>query len=133
MKTEILLRPLVTEKMTSQQEKLGKYGFIVNVDANKIEIKKAIENLDIMHLSGKEREYYENDLKRMLSDKASLQTAKLKGREEGIQEGLQQGVQKGKQEEKFDVARRMLAKGNSVEDAAEIAGLSVEKVSKLRQ
>lgn len=40
---EILIRPLVTEKMTSIQDKLGKYGFIVDVDANKIEIKKAIE------------------------------------------------------------------------------------------
>lgn len=40
---EILIRPLVTEKMTSIQDKLGKYGFIVDVNANKIEIKKAIE------------------------------------------------------------------------------------------
>jgi len=41
--TEILIRPLVTEKMTAIQEKQGKFGFIVNKDANKIEIKKAIE------------------------------------------------------------------------------------------
>ncbi len=39
----ILIRPLVTEKMTALQEKQGKYGFIVDVNANKIEIKKAIE------------------------------------------------------------------------------------------
>ncbi|MBM3428873.1 MAG: 50S ribosomal protein L23 [Bacteroidetes bacterium] len=40
----ILIRPLITEKMTSIQEKQGKYGFIVDVNANKIEIKKAIES-----------------------------------------------------------------------------------------
>ncbi len=40
---EILIRPLVTEKMTAITEKQGKFGFIVNKDANKIEIKKAIE------------------------------------------------------------------------------------------
>jgi large subunit ribosomal protein L23 len=40
---DILLRPLVTEKMTSIQEKQGKYGFIVKKDANKIEIKKAVK------------------------------------------------------------------------------------------
>jgi large subunit ribosomal protein L23 len=40
----ILIRPLITEKMTSIQEKQGKYGFIVDVKANKIEIKKAIES-----------------------------------------------------------------------------------------
>ena len=40
----ILIRPLITEKMTSIQEKQGKYGFIIDVNANKIEIKKAIES-----------------------------------------------------------------------------------------
>ncbi len=40
---EILIRPLVTEKMSAITEKQGKFGFIVNVDANKIEIKKAVE------------------------------------------------------------------------------------------
>ncbi|MFN6378667.1 MAG: 50S ribosomal protein L23 [Flavobacteriales bacterium] len=40
---EVLIRPLVTEKMTAIQDKLGKYGFIVDLNANKIEIKKAIE------------------------------------------------------------------------------------------
>jgi large subunit ribosomal protein L23 len=40
---EILIKPLVTEKMTAIQEKQGKFGFIVNVNANKIEIKKAVE------------------------------------------------------------------------------------------
>lgn len=41
--SEILIRPLVTEKMTAIQEKQGKFGFIVDRNANKIEIKKAIE------------------------------------------------------------------------------------------
>jgi large subunit ribosomal protein L23 len=40
---EILIRPLVTEKMTGLTDKQGKFGFIVNRDANKIEIKKAVE------------------------------------------------------------------------------------------
>ena len=40
---EILIRPLVTEKMTAIQEKQGKFGFIVDRSANKIEIKKAVE------------------------------------------------------------------------------------------
>ena len=41
---QILLRPLVTEKMSAISDKQGKYGFIVNRDANKIEIKHAVEN-----------------------------------------------------------------------------------------
>ena len=39
----ILIKPLVTEKMTIQGEKLNRYGFIVDRTANKIEIKKAVE------------------------------------------------------------------------------------------
>jgi len=38
----ILRRPLVTEKVSSLNEK-GKYGFIVDATANKVEIKKAVE------------------------------------------------------------------------------------------
>jgi large subunit ribosomal protein L23 len=41
----ILLKPIVTEKMTDQAEKLNRYGFIVDVKANKAQIKKAIEGL----------------------------------------------------------------------------------------
>lgn len=42
---EILIKPIVTEKMTKQAEGLNRYGFIVSQDATKIEIKKAIEGL----------------------------------------------------------------------------------------
>ena len=38
----ILKRPLVTEKVSALNEK-GKYGFIVDTAANKVEIKKAVE------------------------------------------------------------------------------------------
>ncbi len=42
---QILIRPLITEKMTNlTADQSNKYGFIVNTKANKIEIKKAIEN-----------------------------------------------------------------------------------------
>jgi large subunit ribosomal protein L23 len=41
----ILLKPIVTEKMTSQGDKFNRYGFIVARNANKIEIKKAVEDL----------------------------------------------------------------------------------------
>lgn len=40
---EILIKPIVTEKLTAQGEKLNRYGFIVNRDANKLEIKTAVE------------------------------------------------------------------------------------------
>ena len=41
----ILKKPLITEKMTKAGEKLGQYGFVVNIKANKIQIKQAIEKM----------------------------------------------------------------------------------------
>lgn len=38
----VLKKPLVTEKVSALNEK-GKYGFIVDMEANKVEIKKAVE------------------------------------------------------------------------------------------
>ncbi|MCL2415168.1 MAG: 50S ribosomal protein L23 [Bacteroidales bacterium] len=40
----IILKPIITEKMTSLTEKLNRVGFIVDKKANKVEIKKAIED-----------------------------------------------------------------------------------------
>jgi large subunit ribosomal protein L23 len=38
----VLKKPLVTEKVSAMNEK-GRYGFIVDMKANKVEIKKAVE------------------------------------------------------------------------------------------
>jgi large subunit ribosomal protein L23 len=40
---KILIKPLVTEKMTELMERENKYGFVVDYNSNKIEIAKAIE------------------------------------------------------------------------------------------
>ncbi len=40
---DILIRPLLTEKMTNLQERYNQYAFEVHRAANKIEIKKAVE------------------------------------------------------------------------------------------
>ncbi len=42
---DILIKPIVTEKMTIQGEKLNRYGFVVEKNANKVEIKQAVEEL----------------------------------------------------------------------------------------
>jgi large subunit ribosomal protein L23 len=41
----ILLKPIVTEKMTQQGDKFNRYGFVVAKSANKLQIKKAVEEL----------------------------------------------------------------------------------------
>jgi large subunit ribosomal protein L23 len=42
---EILVKPLVTEKMTEQSERFNRYGFVVDRKASKPQIKKAVEDL----------------------------------------------------------------------------------------
>ena len=43
MTKQILIQPVITEKMTSISERLNQHCFLVNQDANKIEIQKAVE------------------------------------------------------------------------------------------
>lgn len=41
----IILKPVITEKITAQGEKLNRYGFVVDKTANKVQIKTAVEKL----------------------------------------------------------------------------------------
>jgi large subunit ribosomal protein L23 len=41
--TQVLIRPLVTEKATMAKETANQVGFFVHPQANKIEVKKAVE------------------------------------------------------------------------------------------
>ena len=41
----IIKRPVITEKMTAISEKLNKFAFIVDKNANKLQIKDAVEKL----------------------------------------------------------------------------------------
>ena len=41
----ILKKPIITEKMTKAGEKLGAYGFVVDKNANKIQIKNEIQKV----------------------------------------------------------------------------------------
>jgi large subunit ribosomal protein L23 len=58
---EVLLKPVLTEKMLNLSEKLGKYGFEVQREANKHEIKRAVEKkfnvtveaVSVVNLKGK--------------------------------------------------------------------------------
>ncbi len=62
----ILIKPIVTEKATTQSEDLNRYGFVVDKRANKLQIKKAIEELygvtvasvNTMHYPGKRKMRY---------------------------------------------------------------------------
>lgn len=62
----VLLKPVITEKMTAKGDSLNQYGFIVDKVANKLQIKDAIEELynvqvisvNTMNYSGKRKMRY---------------------------------------------------------------------------
>lgn len=41
----IIIKPIVTEKMTAMGEKYNRYGFRVDPKADKLQIKKAVEEM----------------------------------------------------------------------------------------
>lgn len=41
--SDVLVKPVVTEKVNLQMERSGRYTFVVDKRANKLEIKKAVE------------------------------------------------------------------------------------------
>jgi large subunit ribosomal protein L23 len=62
----IIQKPIITEKMTEKGEKLNQYGFVVDIHANKLQIKKAIKEIygvdvltvNTMNYSGKIKTRY---------------------------------------------------------------------------
>jgi len=62
----IIIKPIVTEKMTALTDKLNRYGFRVQPDANKIEIAQAIQtmynvtvvNVNTLNYRGKNKSRY---------------------------------------------------------------------------
>ena len=39
----IIIKPIITEKITKQSEVFNRFGFVVDKKANKVQIKKAVE------------------------------------------------------------------------------------------
>ena len=93
----------------------------------------------VAQLPAEERQVYESSLKDYRDFMSAQDTAHLEGYQEGelvgIEKGKQMGLEEGKQmgleEGKRETARRLLAKGMSVELVAELVGLSLKAVQAL--
>jgi large subunit ribosomal protein L23 len=60
----ILIKPLLTEKMVNYKESENKYAFVVVRDANKIEIKRAVEDRFKVRVTAVNTMNYSGKLKR---------------------------------------------------------------------
>ena len=75
---------------------------------------QASKELDLMKLSEADRKSYERYIDDCRSAESSIETSWLEGHDKGFEKG------------KIKVARRLIDKGMTIEEAAEVAGLSVE-------
>ena len=48
---DVIRTPVITEKISRESEKLGKYAFSVHMKANKKEIKSAVEKIFNVHVT----------------------------------------------------------------------------------
>ena len=60
---QVLIRPLITEKMSDLTADQLKYGFLVNTKANKIEIARAIEEKFNVHVESVKTINYSGKIK----------------------------------------------------------------------
>jgi large subunit ribosomal protein L23 len=47
---DVIIKPVITEKMTALTEESNRYGFMVNPGANKLQIKEAVEKMYGVHV-----------------------------------------------------------------------------------
>lgn len=83
MMEQILIKPLITEKMSLDTERNNAFGFVVAMTANKIEIKRAVEkeygvtvtSIRTVRVDGKTRQRY-------------TKTGMVKGRTNGYKKAI---------------------------------------------
>ncbi|MEQ8186835.1 MAG: Rpn family recombination-promoting nuclease/putative transposase [Candidatus Eremiobacterota bacterium] len=88
-------------------------------------IEKANVILDRISLNKEQREIYEARMKSLRDADGALQTARIRGLEEGMEKGMEKS--------KIEVAGKLLEKKFSVEEICEITGLSEDEIRSLNR
>ncbi len=65
--------------------------------------------------------------------KGREELAVIKAEQKSTEKGIEKGIEKGSKNEKIEIAKKMLQKGFSIEVIAEVTGLSVEEIEKIKQ
>ncbi|PTQ55294.1 MAG: Signal transduction histidine kinase [Candidatus Carbobacillus altaicus] len=108
-------------------------------------MKQAFEEWEDMSRDMKKWVEYESRRKAILDEMAAVIEARDRGfaegraegqavgREEGRAEGRAEGLAEGERQKAIEIAKEMLAEGDSVERVARLTKLSLEEVEKLKQ
>ena len=79
MYQKIILKPILTEKMAIMQERENKYAFVVSSNANKIQIKSAVEQKFNVSVSKVATMNFDGKLKQMTT-KSNGRTIRTQGK-----------------------------------------------------
>ena len=82
-------------------------------------------------MSEEERRIYDHYLDTLIRDTDVMKTKLLEAVIQGHKKGMAQGMAQGKDEANRENAKRMKDKGYSIEDIADITGLTVEMIEQL--
>jgi large subunit ribosomal protein L23 len=80
---DILLKPIITEKMNSQSESLNRYGFVVDKRATKSQIKNAVKELYDVEIDSVNTMIYGGRIKSRFT-KTGVQSGKTKSYKKAI-------------------------------------------------
>ena len=60
-----------------------------------------------------------------------LQAGLLAGFQQGIEQGIERGIEQGAYQTKLETARKLIARGYSLEEIADVSGLTIYQVQSL--
>ena len=87
MYQKIIIKPILTEKMAIMQERQNKYAFIVSSNANKIQIKSAVESKFNVSVSKVATMNFNGKLKNMTT-RSNGRTIRTQGRKSGFKKAI---------------------------------------------
>ncbi len=99
-------------------------------------LKEAKEELDVLKLSEKDRQEYES-YKEDLHYQASMFDSSfgegfVEGEKKGVEKGRVEGIEKGEKQKAIEIAKKSLLKGLDIEIVADLTGLSIEDIKKIK-
>jgi predicted transposase/invertase (TIGR01784 family) len=96
-------------------------------------VPKARSVLEFLNQDAHARQLYQERLKGMQTYISDIEGAREEGLEQGVEQGREEGREEGRTEEKRVTARKLLAIGLPVEQIAQVTGLSLAEIDRLRQ
>ena len=140
LKRNLIVAMFLLEKARNEKELKTVFGEIIDIIKNEADQQLLQSFTDWLEMVLKREKINEINLKEIVTKKGehtmlveTLHEILIKREQKGIKEGVKEGVKKGKYEGKLETAKKLLAKGYSVDFVAEVTELPVQEIEKLKE